>query len=135
MILPGISGSLVLLLLGKYTFMLDALKHFKLQVLITFVVGGVTGLLSFTRLISWFLHRFPNYTIAWLAGCMLGSLYRIWPWQQVIQGGGVSISPVAFRTVFHQDPLVGQACLWAGAGVLLAVVMERLAAYFEKEVE
>jgi putative membrane protein len=134
MILPGISGSFVLLLLGKYTFMLNALKDFKLDTLVAFSLGGVVGLLSFSRLIAWLLRQHHDNTLAFLAGFMLGSLNKIWPWKQLwspLSLGtsnlkvGQNLSPLQFQAVFHQNPLVPQALLWMSLGMLLMVGIER----------
>lgn len=136
MILPGISGSFILLLLGKYAFMLNALKYLKLDILITFSLGGVVGLLSFSRLIAWFFRQHHDNTLSLLAGFMLGSLNKVWPWKQLwspLDSGysslevGQNLSPLQFEAAYHQDALVPQALLWMSLGVLLVVGMERQA--------
>ena len=74
MILPGISGSLILLILGQYDYMLTALNEWDMKVLITFGVGAVTGLLLFSRLLHWLLEHYKSVTMAFLFGSMLGAL-------------------------------------------------------------
>jgi len=81
MILPGISGSFILLLIGKYQFILNAVSELKLLILGIFTVGAVTGLIIFSNFLSWLLHKFRYQTIAMLAGFMGGSLNKIWPWK------------------------------------------------------
>ncbi|MEM7055700.1 MAG: DUF368 domain-containing protein [Bacteroidota bacterium] len=136
MILPGISGSFILLILGKYTLMLAVLKDLQWRLLSVFMLGGITGLLSFSRLLTWLLRRYHDSTIALLAGFMLGSVPKIWPWKQLLKplsseglGGalvGANISPVQFRVIYQQDPLILQALLWMGVGCLLVLTMDKL---------
>lgn len=83
MILPGISGSFILLLLGMYPVVLGAVVRFDVVILLTFIAGCATGLLSFSRLLHWLLGRFHNHTLALLEGFLVGSLAVVWPWQQV----------------------------------------------------
>ncbi len=85
MILPGISGSFILLLLGKYQFILNAVSEFKIAVLGIFVVGAVFGLIAFSNFLSWLLKKFRYETIAVLAGFMGGSLNKIWPWKETTE--------------------------------------------------
>ena len=85
MILPGISGSFILLLLGKYQFILNAVSEFKIAVLGIFVVGAVIGLIAFSNFLSWLLKKFRYETIAVLAGFMGGSLNKIWPWKETTE--------------------------------------------------
>lgn len=85
MILPGISGSFILLLLGKYQFALNAVNEFQILPLILLGSGAVIGLISFSNLLSWLLKKYHDITVAVLAGFMLGSLNKIWPWKEVIE--------------------------------------------------
>lgn len=84
MILPGISGSFILVLLGKYAYIIDSLSQFKLDVIALFGVGCITGLLSFSHLLSWLLKHYHNLTMAILTGFMIGSLNKIWPWKETL---------------------------------------------------
>lgn len=134
MILPGISGSFILVLLGKYAFMLHALQSFRLSSLLPFALGGVVGLLSFSRVVAWLLHRHHDNTLALLAGFMLGSLNKVWPWQQSwavladnTQAVSRNLSPLQFQAIYNQDPLVLQALLWMSLGILLVVGLEKQA--------
>jgi len=81
MILPGISGSFILLLMGKYAFMMTAIKEFNIPIIIIFAAGAVIGLLAFSHVLSWLLKRYYKQTIALLAGFMAGSLVKVWPWK------------------------------------------------------
>jgi putative membrane protein len=84
MILPGISGSFILLLMGKYEYIFTTLKEFNIAVIITFALGCVTGILSFSHILSWMFKKYKNVTIALLAGFMIGSLNKVWPWKEVL---------------------------------------------------
>ncbi|MCP5200744.1 MAG: DUF368 domain-containing protein [Gammaproteobacteria bacterium] len=81
MVVPGISGSFVLLLLGKYAYVLDAVGHLRFGVILPFAAGVVLGLASFTRLLSWFLHRYERASLVAICGVLLASLWVIWPFQ------------------------------------------------------
>ena len=81
MILPGISGTFILLLMGKYQYMLTALNEFKVTVLAVFASGVIIGLLSFSHFLSWLLRKYHDVTVALLAGVMFGALNKVWPWK------------------------------------------------------
>ncbi len=121
MILPGISGSFILLILGQYTYcvtaltsLIDAARAFDfakvgstlLQVVIPAGLGAATGLLLFTRLLSWLLSRYYTITVALLVGFMVGSLRRIWPYKQILTVGldrhGKEI-PLEWRNIFPTE--------------------------------
>ncbi len=95
MILPGVSGSYILVLLGKYQYILAALNQGDWVALSLFLSGGAIGLLSFARGLSWLLNRYSNIVLAALSGLLLGSLRKIWPWQGTDPAGSV------FRMFFH----------------------------------
>jgi putative membrane protein len=81
MILPGISGSFILLLLGSYHAVIEAIHDRNLQLIIIFALGCGVGLLSFSRVLKWLFAKFKNATLAVLTGFLLGSLNKIWPWK------------------------------------------------------
>ena len=85
MILPGISGSFILVLLGKYFYIMEAVKTLNIPVMLVFICGAVLGIISFSRVLSYALRRFHDTTIAVLAGFMLGSLNKVWPWKETIE--------------------------------------------------
>jgi putative membrane protein len=139
MILPGISGAFILLLIGKYEYMITALIELNIPVILIFVLGCFLGLLGFSRFLSWILthYRFP--TLALLAGFMIGSLNKVWPWKQIIsfrlnhEGMQVpafdkSILPWDYFSKTGQDPQVFKAILCAALGVFLVVAIEKTAA-------
>jgi len=91
LILPGISGSFILLLMGMYSFVIPtvktALKTFdseSLMIVGTFAIGCLVGLMTFSRVLSWTFKNYKNPTLALLTGFMLGSLNKLWPWRNVI---------------------------------------------------
>jgi putative membrane protein len=84
MILPGFSGSFILLLLGVYSHVLGAIKALDLTTLALFGSGCVVGLLSFVRILTWLLDHYHQRIIALLAGFIAGSLYLVWPWKEVL---------------------------------------------------
>lgn len=85
MILPGISGSFILLLMGKYQQVLGAVTSRDFVTLVVFTLGAVFGLALFSRVLSWLFAKHHDISVAILAGFMLGSIRKIWPWQEVIQ--------------------------------------------------
>jgi putative membrane protein len=84
MILPGISGSFILLLMGLYAPILEAVKGLEWAILLVFMVGCAAGLLSFSRILSWAFHHHRMLTLALLGGFMLGSLNKVWPWKYTL---------------------------------------------------
>lgn len=91
MILPGISGAFILVLLGKYQYVLDALVRGDIVTLAIVAAGCAAGLLTFVRVLRWLLKRYGDSTVAVLAGFMLGSLRKVWPWKETVEmqlGGG-----------------------------------------------
>ncbi|MCT4600247.1 MAG: DUF368 domain-containing protein [Marinifilaceae bacterium] len=85
MILPGISGAFILLILGKYQFIISALSEFKIITILTFVAGAAIGLISFSNVLHFLLKKYHNITIGVLTGFMLGSLNKVWPWKETIK--------------------------------------------------
>ncbi|MGF1741803.1 DUF368 domain-containing protein [Vibrio profundum] len=138
MILPGISGSFILLLLGMYTPVLEAVKGFNLEILVLFASGCVLGLLSFSHLLSWLLKRFRDLTMTFLIGLMMGTLPKIWPWKETISwrinshGEQVplvqhNLSPFNFEAVVHQPALLGFAITMMLCAILLVLGLEKWA--------
>jgi putative membrane protein len=84
MILPGISGSFILLLMGLYAPVLAAVKGFQLDIMLIFALGAVLGLMLFSRLLSWLLHHYQDLMFSLLTGFMLGALLKVWPWKETI---------------------------------------------------
>ncbi len=85
MILPGISGSFILFILGQYKFILDAVKNFDIITLFPVAAGIFVGIMLFSRVLSWLLKHFKQLTITLLVGFMMGSLWKIWPFREVLE--------------------------------------------------
>ena len=85
MLLPGISGSFILVILGAYNSIISALANFDIVTVCAFVLGAFLGLLSFSRMLKKILHNFRAQTLAILTGFMLGSLHILWPWKEQIE--------------------------------------------------
>ncbi|MEO9333066.1 DUF368 domain-containing protein [Ectopseudomonas guguanensis] len=138
MILPGISGSFILLLLGLYSVVLGAVKDLNLLVLAVFASGCLVGLLSFARLLSWLLSRWRDLSLAFLCGLMLGSLNKVWPWKETLtwrvdsKGEQVpllqnNLLPGQFADISGQDPQLLFAVVLAIGGIVLVLGLEWLA--------
>ena len=138
MILPGISGSFILLLLGMYANILGAVKGLEIVTLAIFAAGCLTGLLGFTRFLSWLLHHHHGPALALLTGFMVGSLNKVWPWKQTLMyttnSHGVQIPlvqsnllPAQFLASTGQEPQLVWCLLLMAAGVAVVLVLERLA--------
>jgi putative membrane protein len=129
MILPGISGSFILLLLGKYDAILTAIKELNLAVIAVFGLGAIAGLLSFARFLSWLFARAHDTTVALLAGFMVGSLNKVWPWKQTLAAGGAGHGKAITRSIlptsFDGDPELGLAIGLALAGIALILALEQ----------
>lgn len=81
MVLPGISGSFILLIMGKYAYVLDGIGHLDITVIAPFALGAMLGLVAFTRALSWLLHRFEREMLLVICGFLVASLWVIWPFQ------------------------------------------------------
>ncbi|WP_345159319.1 DUF368 domain-containing protein [Pontibacter saemangeumensis] len=85
MILPGISGSFLLVLLAKYEFILGAVKELRISIVAVFGLGCLVGILAFSHVLNWALKNYHNATVALLTGFMVGSLNKVWPWKQTLE--------------------------------------------------
>lgn len=150
MILPGISGSFILLLLGAYGPVMNALKSLDIPIIVVFLAGCVGGLMAFSRLLSWMFHKYHDLTVASLTGFLLGSLTIIWPWKEVLSTRIVhagkpdehlapflskNVWPADFSTITPNDVLLGitdkdpqilGAVLLMLCGALLLLGLDRL---------
>lgn len=96
MLLPGVSGSFILLMMKKYAYILNAIGHIEFSIITPFIFGVITGLIVFSRLISYILEYFYQQTILFMTGLLIASLYVIWPFQnrfyEIIQNKEIMIS-------------------------------------------
>jgi len=86
MILPGISGSFILVILGSYEPIIQAVHQRDLKTIAVVGAGAIIGLLSFARILKWFFHRYPNATLALMTGFIAGSIPAVWPWKDSASG-------------------------------------------------
>lgn len=137
MILPGISGSFILLLLGMYAPMLNAVKDFQIVTIGIFASGCVIGLLSFSHVLSWMFKHYKTMTLALLGGFMLGSLNKVWPWKQTIEvvvnrhGEEIplvqeNILPNTFEILTTQPSQLGYAIVLMLLGIVLVMGLEKI---------
>lgn len=135
MILPGISGSFILVLLGMYRFILEAVGNLDIAVILIFMAGAAIGIISFSNLLSWLLKNFHNLTIALLAGFMVGSLNKVWPWKQVTETftdrhgeirplSEINILPGTYEHITNTSSMLAGAVLLALAGFVLIFLIE-----------
>ena len=137
MILPGISGSFILVLLSKYEYVFTALRDFNLLVIAVFGCGCAIGILLFSHVLNWTLRHYYAPTIAMLTGLMIGSLNKVWPWKIVVEtfvssGGKVkplvekNILPTSYLEATGHPPYLAGAVLLAIGGFLLVYLLEKL---------
>ena len=138
MLLPGISGSFILLLLGKYSYMINAVKEFDLTVLFVFGFGYFVGVLSFSKLLSWVLKRHFEVSLLFLTGLMLGSFNKIWPWRVVGKDDGGadddlysrSVLPWEYENLSNSDPQIIISVLVIISGFALVILMHWIASKY-----
>ena len=116
MILPGISGSFILVLLGKYFYIMNAVKSLDIVVMLVFICGAFIGITSFSNVLSFLLRRFHNTTIATLAGFMLGSLNKVWPWKETVE---TYVDSHGHIKPLVEENILPNTLLWEGIGLLL----------------
>jgi len=133
MILPGISGAFILVLLGAYRPVLEAVHSRDLKIIAIIGAGAVVGLLTFSRLLKWLFHNYKNLTLAVLTGFVLGSLNKIWPWKRIvetkiIEGKEIVINEQSISPfVYGEDNQLLFAIFLAGIGFLVILLLEKLA--------
>lgn len=143
MILPGISGAFILLLIGKYQYMIEALIGLNIPVIAVFLSGCLIGLTAFSHVLSWLLDKYRAVTLAVLSGFMLGSLNKVWPWKEVtvwrtnhsgekVAAFDRSVMPDTYAVSTGQDPALAQALIFAVLGILLVASLEGLARYLAR---
>lgn len=137
MILPGISGSFILLLLGMYAPMLTAVKELQILTICIFASGCLAGLLSFSHVLSWMFKHYKVMTLSLLGGFMLGSLNKVWPWKQTIEsvinrhGEEVplvqnNILPHSFESIYSQPAYMWYAIALMILGMGMVIALEKI---------
>lgn len=122
MILPGISGSFILVIFSKYDYIMSAVSNLNIPVLVVFALGCVVGILAFAKLLHWLLARCEKQTMLILLGFVLGSLIKVWPWSDraaIEASQGVAAgAPI--------DLHIGGAIIWCIIGIALVLCIELL---------
>lgn len=143
MILPGISGSFILVILGKYDFIMQSVNELNIPVLVVFGLGCVIGILGFSKFLHWLLKRFERPTMLVLVGFVLGALVKVWPWNdmskvaesQLLRGGMDAEAAKAGADLLLSsggnmgqviDLQVSGAIIWAIVGLVLVAGLEYL---------
>ncbi len=143
MILPGISGSFILLLAGLYPVVLNAVNEMDLVLLGSFLAGCICGLLVFSRFLSWLLDNYHQTTLAVLIGFLVGSLNVTWPWKVTVETvidrhGEVTpiaqenVSPFFYESVTGLESQLALVITSAALGLFLVLLIELLAVKFSK---
>lgn len=138
MMIPGISGVFVLLLIGQFQHLLTSVTENRLLVVAVFLFGSAVGLIGYCKTFNAFIGKYRNISIAVLAGFMLGSLNKVWPWREVLeyatnrQGIQVpvfdkSVVPWKYFEITGRDPQVFHAVLIMALAVLIVVIIEKIA--------
>lgn len=144
MILPGISGAFILLLLGKYHYIMQAVGDLNIPVILVFVAGAIAGIISFSHLLSWLLKHWHDCTIALLMGFMIGSLNKVWPWKETVESytdGHGQVLPLVERNILPQtfenalgiDAHLWQAIVLCLVGFLMIYAIELAARILVKK--
>ncbi|GFZ87503.1 DUF368 domain-containing protein [Aquaticitalea lipolytica] len=133
MILPGISGSFILVILGAYKTLSDALHDFDVKKIAIFTFGAIVGLLSFSHILKWLFKHYHNITLALLTGFIFGSLNKIWPWKEVVTwqttSDGIK-TPLVEKSIspftFDGNPQITYAIILMVVGFLTIFILEKI---------
>jgi putative membrane protein len=145
MILPGISGSFILVILGKYDYIMSAVSNMDVPVLLVFAFGCAVGILAFAKFLNWLLSRWERQTMLVLLGFVLGSLVKVWPWNDLdscahaqmlrtdllpaeLLESGSSAGAYSILTEFGEtlDRQVPGAITWCAVGIAVIVLIQVL---------
>ncbi len=128
MILPGISGSFILVLMGKYQYVLEAVNDKNFLILGVVAAGACVGIAVFSRLLSWLLTRYHDLMVALLTGLMIGSLRKVWPWkvtlESLVDGHGKTVPIVQTNILppaWDSELMAGLSLMVIGFLVVLAL--------------
>jgi len=135
MILPGISGAFILVIIGAYSPVLEALNNRDIKTILIIGAGAVIGLLSFSKLLKWLFEKYHRLTLAVITGFMIGSLNKIWPWKETLtfrtNSKGVQV-PLNEKSIspfnFDGDPQLLQAITLMVFGILIILILEKISA-------
>ena len=141
MILPGISGSFILVLLGKYEYVMGAISELNWPVLIMFGIGCVLGIAAFSKFLHWLIAHYERPTLITLIGFTLGSLVKVWPWSDKMsvmtaqlmregqtveqaQAGAQALVDTGLNLSSVINPQIASAIVWMVVGALLVIALE-----------
>ena len=141
MILPGISGSFILVLLGKYEYVMGAISELNWPVLIMFGIGCVLGIAAFSKFLHWLIAHYERPTLITLIGFTLGSLVKVWPWSDKMsvmtaqlmregqtveqaQTGAQALVDTGLNLSSVINPQIASAIVWMVVGALLVIALE-----------
>jgi putative membrane protein len=133
MILPGISGAFILVLMGSYKTISEAVSEFNIQTISLVGVGAILGLLSFSRILKWLFNHYKTITLSILTGFIAGSLNKIWPWKNILESEVIKGKEVILKEVsvlpqnFNGDPKLMYAVIATFLGFLLILALEKIA--------
>lgn len=144
MILPGISGSFILLTIGMYGHIIGAIKNFDMLIIGIFTAGNALGLLAFSRFLNWLLNTYRNVTLAFLTGLLVGSLNKIWPWKQTLSfrtnshGREVpyiqeNVWPTSYQALTGSEAFLVEGIGLMGLGVMIVLLLAALGARSRSE--
>lgn len=131
MILPGISGAFMLVIMGSYSSVLQAINDKNLLKIMSFCLGAIVGILSFSKVLKWSFDKYKEATLALLTGFMTGALVKIWPWKKVltqrVNSEGVVV-PLKEECIlpfeFEGDPQLYSALVLMFIGFLIIFIFE-----------
>ena len=130
MILPGISGSFILLILGQYAYVIEAIKNLDIVTLLPFALGCGLGLMAFARVLSWLFAHYERITLTLLVGFMLGSLRKIWPFkvtlETMIDRHGEEVPKVQQNVLPEMGPELWICLALAAVGFVAILGLNRL---------
>lgn len=134
MILPGISGAFILVLLGAYKSVLEAVNTRDIFTIGVIGLGAIVGLLSFSRILKWLFAKYKDFTLAILTGFIVGSLNKIWPWKETLtyrmnsKGVEVPLKQISITpNSYEGDPQLVMAIVLSIVGFGVILLLERLA--------
>jgi putative membrane protein len=133
MILPGISGAFILVIIGAYGPVLEAISNRDLKTILIIGAGAIVGLLSFSKLLKWLFKYYNQLTLAVLTGFMIGSLNKIWPWKVVLtyrtNSKGIEV-PLTEKSIspfnYDGDPQFLQAIGLMMLGFFILLFLEKI---------
>jgi putative membrane protein len=130
MLLPGISGSYILVLLGQYAFMITAVNNLNIITLLIFIAGAITGLLTFTKFIYFIINRWKENTTILMTGLIIGSLTKLWPWKD---GLDKNTYPTNWENIYNNDPQILLSITLFISGITVAICISFLSIKLSKK--